>query len=260
MTETTLQPTQNPVAPDLRALLVAIGLETKKQINCARIGSLISFNSENATATVQIAQQTITGVSPEGIKTSTQFSPLVSVPVFILGGGGISATFPFGEGDECLVIFNDREIDNWLISGGINSVPTTQRVHDLSDGMCFIGFRSFPRSLNGYSTNSAQLRTDNGETYVEVTQAGVVNAVSPTSINLTAPEVNINASTSVTIDTPVETITGTLNVENTGSETEPFTVNGNMEVTGDVVASGVSLVNHVHSGVQSGGSDTGPPV
>ena len=36
-------------------------------------------------------------------------------------------------------------------------------------------------------------------------------------------------------------------------------VNGDIEVTGDVTASGVSLVHHTHGGVKSGGSNTGEP-
>jgi phage baseplate assembly protein gpV len=37
-------------------------------------------------------------------------------------------------------------------------------------------------------------------------------------------------------------------------------VDGTIEVTGDVIASGVSLVNHIHSGVLVGPSETGRPV
>jgi len=36
-------------------------------------------------------------------------------------------------------------------------------------------------------------------------------------------------------------------------------VTGNIIVDGDVIASGISLVNHVHGGVQGGGSSTGGP-
>ncbi|WP_448683793.1 phage baseplate assembly protein V [Pseudomonas nicosulfuronedens] len=36
-------------------------------------------------------------------------------------------------------------------------------------------------------------------------------------------------------------------------------VSGNVDVTVDVVAAGISLVHHVHGGVQSGGSNTGTP-
>ena len=34
---------------------------------------------------------------------------------------------------------------------------------------------------------------------------------------------------------------------------------GNVNVTGDVIADGVSLKYHVHTGVTSGGADTGQP-
>lgn len=36
-------------------------------------------------------------------------------------------------------------------------------------------------------------------------------------------------------------------------------INNNVTVNGDVVASGISLVNHVHGGVESGGSTTAAP-
>lgn len=38
-----------------------------------------------------------------------------------------------------------------------------------------------------------------------------------------------------------------------------MTVNGTIHVTGDVIASGVSLIHHTHSGVTPGASDTGEP-
>jgi phage baseplate assembly protein V len=49
-------------------------------------------------------------------------------------------------------------------------------------------------------------------------------------------------------------------------ETSNVTINMNGQTiningtSGDVVVNGISLVHHVHSGVQSGSSDTGPPV
>lgn len=35
---------------------------------------------------------------------------------------------------------------------------------------------------------------------------------------------------------------------------------GNITIVGDVIADGISLKTHVHSGVMAGGDDTGPPV
>ncbi len=65
-------------------------------------------------------------------------------------------------------------------------------------------------------------------------EAGGIDIVSPTKITLTAPVVDIEASTSVTINSPANTIEG-----------------------GGTSIDGKPFLPHVHSGVQSGGSDTG---
>ena len=280
MTEPNQPTLQNPAKPDLRSLLTALGLESRKQVNCARIGIIQSFNPANQTVTVQVAQQQVLSTSPEGVQNLAPFPPLVSVPVFFPCGGGFTLTFPIAPGDECLVIFNDREIDNWLLSGGDQTTPTTARIHDMADGMAFVGFRSFPRSLNPIiSTSSTQLRSDDGKTYVEVADGGIVNAVAPVSINLTAPQVNVNASNSFNVNTatenttatrainhttPTETISGIIDVQNVNGSSSPCVITGAIKATGDIIAgsgsTNTSLQNHVHSGVQTGSGDTGPPV
>lgn len=265
MTSTPIQPTQqSPAAPDLRALNVAQAQETSKLINCARPGIIQSFspggNGVAPTATVQIAQQNITSISPTGVKTFQPFAPLLNVPVIFPQGGGFILTFPVTEGDECLVVFNDREIDNWFQSGGTNSVPTTLRLHDMADAVCYVGMRSNPRGIANISTTTTQLRSVDGTTHVEVAGGGIVNIVAPTSINFTAPTVNINASSAVNVITPVETITGVLDVQNVSSSSTPCVINGNITTNADVIASGISLVSHKHTGVTTGGGDTGGPI
>ena len=45
-------------------------------------------------------------------------------------------------------------------------------MHDLSDGFAVVGFRSKPRVLSNVSTTAAQLRTDDGSTFVEINASG----------------------------------------------------------------------------------------
>jgi hypothetical protein len=169
----------------------------------------------------------------------------VDVPVFFLSGGGFSVTTPVTKGDECFIAFADRCIDSWWQNGGINP-PAEYRMHDLSDGFAFIGFRSNPRALTNVSTTSLQVRSDDGDCYVEVAPSHIVNIVAPGGLNITAPTV---------------TISGTLAVENVGGVTTPSTVNGGFKVTGgDIVADTVSLKSHHHTGVQTGSGNTGGPV
>lgn len=116
----------------------------------------------------------------------------------------------------------------------------------------------------------------NSPTTVQVNcQDAEVNAESSSTINTQTSTVNtstaaINASSSVTIDTPSTTVTGNMLVQGTFTYTggmvgsgsaggSTASITGSVEVSDDVTASGVSLVSHTHSGVESGPDDTGTP-
>jgi hypothetical protein len=47
---------------------------------------------------------------------------------------------PIQSGDTCLVLFCDRDLDNWFESGQITTL-NSNRVHDLSDGVALVGIR-----------------------------------------------------------------------------------------------------------------------
>ena len=54
---------------------------------------------------------------------------------------GKVVSFDIQEGDACLVIFADRDIDSWFETGEAE-VPPSGRMHSLSDGFAFVGFRT----------------------------------------------------------------------------------------------------------------------
>lgn len=239
---------KSPTPQSLFNLLMSFKQEILKDINCAKIGVIQAFNAATQTATVQIAFTRVTSISPAGVRTISEYPLLLEVPVFFQSGGGFTLTCPVAPGDECLVVFNDRQIDNWLAQGS-GQPPSMGRIHDLSDGIAFVGIRSNPRALSAVSTHSAQLRSDDGATYVEVAGGGIVNVVAPGGMTFTTPEL---------------TITGIINVENTEGSARPCVITGSIHATGDIVAGdggrNVSLENHVHSGVTTGSGDTGAPV
>lgn len=240
-------------------------------------GIIQSFDNEKHTCVVQPA---ISGIvrQPDGTWTNIRMPVLLDCPVCWQGGGGVTLTFPIKPGDECLVVFASRCIDAWWQSGGIQA-QAEFRMHDLSDGFVFAGVRSQP-NVYSVDTTAAQLRTDDGRAFVEVhpdnynirlkTTANLVAEVdgdttatiggaltatvgsdvtidSKTRIDLTAPVITLNA-------TAVITMSGA--VRHTNGE---FLSSGNITTTADVMAGNISLSNHVHSGVQSGQSDTGAP-
>jgi phage baseplate assembly protein gpV len=254
----------NPIIPTIQSvnppskttIIDAQKRDILRELNCVKIGVIVSYDPGEVgirppTASVQIAQEQVTSVDTDGNKTFASYSPLELVPVYFPGGGGFSLTFPVNVGDECLLLFNDRQLDNWYLNGAGNP-PTLNNLHDLSDAIALVGMRSCPRALGSVSTISTQLRSDDDSTYVEVKTGQIVNIKAPGGINLNG--VLIDSVGNVIIPQ-------TLVVENLLGASTPSRVSGEFMVTGgDIVADSISLKTHVHGDVSSGPDETGVPV
>lgn len=171
---------------------------------------------------------------------------LLDCPVVFPSGGGCTITFPISKGDEVLVIFSSRCIDNWWYLGAFddqgNTIPRPQaeyRMHDLSDGFVIPGPRSIPRTIPNISTTEIQIRSDDGLASISIhPTTHHITVVAPGNVDLTAPTTTIHGDVHITGDVQVDkTLTATT----------------------DVVGGGIHLKTHTHSGVQSGGSNTGAP-
>ena len=225
-------------------------------------GIVQSFDPDKQTCVVQ---PSIKGRvrSPDGSVRSINMPLLLDCPVQWQGGGGVTLTFPIKPNDECLVVFASRCIDAWWQSGGVQE-QAEFRMHDLSDGFVLVGVRSNPRAF-AVSTEAAQLRTDDGLAYVEINpDTHNIKAETTTDIEAIAGgSIEMTAAVSITMNAPLITLNGKL-VQGKGSLGGICEMEGPLRVINDVVAgergADVSLLNHVHSGVQSGGSNTGAPV
>lgn len=181
------------------------------------------FDAAKQVVTVEIAIREV--VRTQSGPVDTAIAPIYNVPVIYPSAGGFSLTLPIQSGDEGFLVFCDMCIDLWWSRGGIQN-QFERRRHDLSDCGFIPGGKNQKKLLSNYSTDSAQLRSDDGSTYVEIAGGGIVNIVA----------------------------TGGLNV------TGPVNVTGAIVATGQITGNGIPLSTHVHGGVQSGGSDTGPPI
>jgi len=83
--------------------------------------------------------------------------------------------------------------------------------------------------------------------YILFKEGRIIEVVAGNKVKVTSPEVEIVASTKLTITSPT--------VEMSGNLTVTGTIDGGTVKQGSVV-----LGTHVHSGVQSGGSNTGGPI
>ena len=113
--------------------------------------------------------------------------------------------------------------------------------------------------------------------YVLFKSDGNIDVVSPSDVNVTCVNANVTASNDVTVSasndvsvTASNDVTiSAVNANVTASSGASFTI-GSMSASidssgitvtnGDIVADGISLKTHVHTGVTTGGSNTGGPV
>jgi hypothetical protein len=142
-------------------------------------GIVQSFDAGKQTVQVSVAVRE--KISIDGVLEDVEIPLLLDVPILMPRAGGFSLTLPVQAGDECLVVFGDSCMDAWWQSGGVQD-QIDRRRHDLSDGFAILGPWSQPRTISGYSTNSAVLRNSDGSVKVEVKSG---------EVDVTAPVVNI---------------------------------------------------------------------
>jgi Phage protein Gp138 N-terminal domain len=136
-----------------------------KALRVAFPAIVVSFDPEKQTVAAQPAISEINNIG--GVRTVQSLPLLVDVPVVLPRAGGFALTLPIQPGDECLVVFGDSCIDAWRQSGGRQN-QFERRRHSLADGFAVFGPWSEPHVLANYSTSSAQLRSDDGATYIDI--------------------------------------------------------------------------------------------
>lgn len=149
-------------------------------------------------------------------------------------------------GDIGLCVFADRDSSAVEANKDVSN-PGSKRAYSMSDGFYFGGM------LNTVP-----------DQYVMFVGDGI-KIVSPTNITMQAPEIDLiapvidmQASTSVTLTTPIFTVNGNSQFNGTVDATDKVTA-PDVEGTNDVVGGGKSLKSHIHTGGTISGK-TGAPV
>ena len=117
-------------------------LKTAQDLNCVRIGIIKEFFPETLTAKVLITNKKTVGLNPDGTQNVREYAPIIAKVCYC----NPFCTFPLTEGMECVLLFNDREIESWFINGGVNP-RAYERMHDLTDAIAIVGIRSLPQMI-----------------------------------------------------------------------------------------------------------------
>lgn len=196
--------------------------ELARSLNCVQIGTIQSFDTATQTAVVKINfKRIINGELRE-------YAPLIDVPCVVMNGGGGGVSFPIKEGDVCVVLFNDRNIDTWFASGQVLE-PETARTHDFSDAIAIVGINSMASLLKNYLAsgtrlwyNGSQIKLEDGKITIDNSSSTVV--LEGGTVTITASSINLS---------------------------------GHTNITGGLTVDGIEFASHIHSGVQGGSSNTG---
>ena len=84
--------------------------------------------------------------------------PLISaVPVSFIFGGDFSIQVPIKEGDDCIVLFCDGDLDNWVEGKGY--VPAfSQDKHGLNGAVALVGLTNLNTKINDYVTDGVRIK------------------------------------------------------------------------------------------------------
>lgn len=211
-------------------LLEALKDNINFNINCVKVATVESFNPADLTVVCRVNNKIMTGLKSDGNQELMDY-PLIYAKVHFFGWGDVGATYPITKGMEGFLLFNDREIETWFMTGGTGNLKY-ERTHDLSDALFICGLHSQPNMIEFveeclhlfYKTSHIQLK----EKDIDVTTDNDVNITTQNDVAITTGnDVNVAATKNIKLEAT--------NINSTGVISQT----GNCTITGLLTADGV---------------------
>jgi hypothetical protein len=120
-----------------------------------------------------------------------------NVPVMMPSGADYALKLPIAVGDTGQLVFNERSIDKWKVSGGTVD-PNDARTHDLSDAVFYPGLNPFSSQVKGAATDMILV---NGSAKLTLKKAGTFAATNGSNELIDLLVQTLTALTKVTTNT-----------------------------------------------------------
>lgn len=130
-------------SPDLTQTLYSVVEKAGKELNCMRVGIIQNFYADDLTADVLIANKKTINLNSDGTQNVRNYALIRAKVCYCTP----YITYPLKAGDECILLFSDREIESWFINGNVNA-EIYPRLHDLTDAIAIVGLRSLPNMIS----------------------------------------------------------------------------------------------------------------
>ena len=190
---------------------------------------------------------------------SSLASPIIyEVPVMFPSAGGGLLSFPIAVGDTVLLLFSMRSMEEWLAGGGDEAIPADTRHHSLTDAIAIPGLYTKSSHLQPHITDveiqfaesSIRMQPD-GDLIADIAKDVIATILGVTTITSTG-KVTIHS------DGDIELKNGTYSLTLKVDGTVLHSSGAKITPAGDfVTAAGVSLDNHTHPVIVTGGSSSG---
>lgn len=184
--------------------------------------------------------------------------PILEVPVVIpcSQSAGVCVTVPIAPKDECLLLFSDRMLDQFLANGGVqnpeavgpHNQTTEPRQHDLTDAICVPGIITRPNVIANWNNECVEMRDKGREKYVSLGPDGIVLSDSRARVTVADGAVDIEAPNGFSVDAPNFKL---------DRSSGAGTVSGVLKAADMETTAGFFANTHRHDGVEPGGGHTG---
>jgi hypothetical protein len=158
--------------PNIEVLLNQKMNEIFATLNCHQWGKINSFDKTTQSAKVEIQVK-----AKKNETELIEYPVLLDVPVFFLQGGGAFIEFPVKKDDNCLILFNDRDLDNVWLTGNVKE-PNSYRKHSLSDGIAIVGINPKSKVL---SLDNDKVKLNGKDYEILITTTGQKNQLKTTN-------------------------------------------------------------------------------
>ena len=188
-------------SPELTQTLYSVVEKVGKELNCMRVGIIEAFYPDDLTADVLIANKKTINLNADGTQNVKNYALIRAKICYCTP----FITYPINKGDECILLFSDREIESWFINGEVNA-EGYPRLHDLTDAIAIVGLRSLPNMITilqdalhlFYGNSDIQLKEN--QININSTLLSIVGNTTQTG-DITATNLNATAAATGTFRT-----------------------------------------------------------
>ena len=210
-------------------LLQALKDTMNYNMNCVKVATVISFDPDKMTVRCRINNKRLRQLKQDGNQILEDY-PDIYAKVHFFGWGDVGSCYPITAGMEGILLFNDRELQTWYLTGDGGKLAY-DRCHDLTDALFICGLHSQPNiplvpfieaCLHIYYKGSDIQIKD--EQITTNTKENTLNAEDKNTINTKDDTINC---TNLTVNSTTNTITST-----TTNITSVINATGNVTITG----------------------------